>query len=243
MMMATTTRSAWMGLLASVASMGILAGSAQAAPITYQFQSGQIRVEASTGGAVLGLSDVTSLDGFAVTLDTDFLGAGGGGLVSMLLTSGGPVDFILDPAYAEYDFMSLSDISLSGSGDLNQLVSGPPDVFSYVADPLSLSATLDADDFEDVAADLTGLAIASVTDATGFITLNPIDATTTGLFMQGVTIGQLTLGDGNDPLILKADFMFVGEGVIPEPDSARLMGLGVLIVALVSAGRYRRSTA
>jgi len=238
-MIATTTRSAWMGLLATVAAVGGLAGSAQAAPITYYFQSGQIRVEASTGGAVLGLSDLETLDGFAVTLDTDALGPGGGGLTSMLLTSGGPVEFTLDPSYAEYDFMSLADITLSGSGDLNLLVSGPPDVYTYVADPLTLSATLDADDFENVAPDLTGVAISSVTNGTGFITLNPIDATTTGLFMQGVTIGQIMLGEGNDPLVLKADFVFVGEGVIPEPNGARLMGIGIVIVGLAGMSRHR----
>ena len=238
-MIATTTRSGWMGLLATVASVGLLAGSAQAAPITYTFQSGQIRVEASTGGAVLGLSDVESLDGFAVTLDTASLGSGGNGLVSMLLTSGGPVSFTLDPAYAEYDAMSLADITLSGSGDLNLLVSGPPDIYSYLADPLTLSATLDATDFDDIAPDLTGVAISSVTKATGFITLNQLDATTTGLYMQGVTIGQITLGEGSDPLILKADFAFVGEGVIPEPNGAWLMGVGVAIVALSGIGRSR----
>jgi hypothetical protein len=219
--------------------VGLLAGSAQAAPITYYFQSGQIRVEASTGGSVLGLSDLENLDGFSVTLDTASLGTGGNGLVSMLLTSGGPVSFTLDPAYAEYDAMSLADITLSGSGDLNLLVSGPPDVYSYLADPLTLSATLDAEDFDNVAPDLTGIAISSVTDATGFITLNQLDATTTALYMQGVTIGQLTLGENSDPLVLKADFVFVGEGVIPEPNGARLMGLGVAIVLLAGFGRNR----
>jgi hypothetical protein len=234
-----TTRSIRMGLLAAVASMVVAAGSVEAAPITYTFQSGQIRVEASTGGAVLGLSDVETLDGFQVTLDTDALGAGGGGLTSMELTSDGPVSFTLDPSYAEYDFMSLSDITLSGSGDLNLLVSGPPDVYTYLANPLELSATLDADDFEDVATDLSGVAISSVTDATGFITLDTIDAVTTGLFMQGVTIGQIDLGDGSDPLVLKADFVFVGEGVIPEPNGAWLMGVGVALVGLAGLGRYR----
>lgn len=239
----TGTRRVWTGLLGVVAAAGLLAGSAEAAPITYTFQSGEIRVEASTGGAVLGISDIETLDGFQVTLDTDATGTGNGGLTSMLLTSGGPVSFTLDPAYAGYDFMSLTDITLSASGDLNLLISGPPDIYTYLADPLTLSATLSADDFENVAPDISGMAISSVTDATGFITLDPIDAITTGLFMQGVTIGHITLGEGNDPLVLKADFVFVGEGVIPEPDSARLMAVGVLIVGLAGLARFRAAAA
>jgi len=239
----TGTHQGFARLLGVVAAAGLLAGSAQAAPITYTFQSGEIRVEASTGGEVLGISDVETLDGLQVTIDTDATGTGNGGLTSMLLTSGGPVSFTLDPAYAEYDFMSLTDITLSGSGDLNLLMAGPPDIFTYLADPLSFAATLSADDFEDVAADISGLAISSVTDATGFITLDPIDAVTTGLFMQGVTIGHITLGEGNAPLVLKADFMFVGEGVIPEPDSARLMAVGVVIVGLAGLARWRAMAA
>lgn len=234
-----TTRSVRMGLLAAVATLAFAAGSAHAAPIMYTFQSGQIRVEASTDGTVVGLSNVETLDGFAVTLDTDALGPGNGGLTSMLLTSGGPVSFTLDPDYAGYELLSLSDITLSGSGDLNLLVAGPPDVYSYVADPLNLAATLDATDLDAIEPDIVDLAIASTTDATGFITLNPIDDVTTGLFMQGVTIGQINLGEGNDPLVLKADFVFVGEGVIPEPNSARLMALGVLIVGVAGASRFR----
>jgi hypothetical protein len=234
-MIATTTRKGWMASLVVLATTLVAAAGAEAATMEYLFQSGQIRVQASTGGQVLGLSDLETLNGFSVTLDTGATGIGGGGLTAMLLTSGGPVDFNLDPAYAEYDFMSLSNISLSGSGDLNLLISGPPDIYTYTVDPLTLSAILDADDFEDVAADITGLAIASVTDGSGFITLDTAAST---LFLQGVTIGSITLGN-SAPLVLKADFVFVGEGVIPEPDGARLMGLGVLIVGLAGASRQR----
>jgi len=220
-----------MGSLTAAAVVLVLATGAEAAPMEYVFQSGQIRIEASHGGEVLGLSDLETLDGFSVVIDTDALGPGAGGLTSMLLTSGGAVSFTLDPDYAGYDAMSLSDITLAGSGDLNLLVSGPPDLYSYVADPLTLSATLDADDFEDVATDITGLAIESVTDGTGFITL---DTAQSALLLQGVTIGSITLGD-QDPLVLKADFVF--QGVIPEPDGARLMAVGVLIVGLAAWAR------
>lgn len=231
--MIATTRRSWMGGLLAAAVTLAWAGGAAAAPMEYVFVSGQIRVEASTGGQVLGLSDLETLDGFSVVIDTDATGAGNGGLVSMLLSSGGPVDFALDPAYAEYDYMSLSDITLSGSGDLNLITSGPPELYTYIADPLELSATLDADDFEDVAADITGMAIQSITTGSGFISLDTVNS---ALFLQGVTIGTLTLGDA-DPLVLKADLMFMGEGVIPEPDGARLMAVGVLLVGLFGLGR------
>ena len=209
------------------------------------FQSGQIRVEASTSGEVVGLSDLSTLDGFAVVVDTDATGPGGGGLVSMLLTSGGGVDFFLDPSYAGYDFMSLADISLSGSGDISYVVSGPQDLYTYTADPLTLSATLSAQDLDGVVGDISGLAIESTSTGEGFLAVGA------ALFIYGVTIGTVTF-DGHDPLVLKADAMFIGEeasagstagfigqGVIPEPDSARLMGVGVLIVGLAGASRFR----
>lgn len=222
-MRATTTFRGWLAF-AVVAVLGF-AGGAQAAPITYVFQSGQIRVEASSGAQTLGISDVSTLDGFSVTIDTD-----SGELTSMLLYSGGPVEFSLDPTYAGYDFMSLTDIMLSGSGDLSLIASGPPDLYSYTVNPLEFEATLDASG--PSVADLIGMAIASTTDGSGFIVL---DEANSSLSMQGVTIGEITLGDESETLVLKADFVFAG--VIPEPNGAWLMAVGVLIVALAGMGR------
>jgi len=227
-MTAKTLLRGWTRWLASLAVLGFAAG-AQAAPMTYVFQSGQIRVQASSSSQVLGLSNLAALDGFSVTIDTD-----AGTLVSMLLTSGGPVDIALTPEYAGYDFMSLTDLSLSGGpGTLDLLIAGPPDLYTYSVDPLTFAATLDATG--PAVADIEGMAIASVTDGSGFISL---DTAASALFLQGVTIGQIgPFGDEGNSLVLKADFVFVGEGVIPEPNGARLMGLGVLVVALAGIGR------
>lgn len=218
----------WTRWLAGVAVLGLAAG-AQAAPMTFVFQSGQIRVQSSTGGQVLGVSNLAALDGFSVTIDTD-----AGTLVSMLLTSAGPVDINLGTPYAGYDFMSLTDLSLSGGpGALNLIIAGPPDLYSYTVDPLTFAATLDATG--PSVADIEDMAIASVTDGSGFISL---DTAASALFLQGVTIGQIGPFDGEgNTLVLKADFVFVGEGVIPEPNGAHLMALGIVVVALAGAGR------
>jgi hypothetical protein len=218
----------WIRGLASLAVLGFAAG-AQAAPMTFVLQSGQIRVQSSTGGQVLGLSNLAALDGFSVTIDT-----AAGSLVSMLLTSSGPVDIDLSPTYAGYDFMSLSDLSLSGGpGTLNLLIAGPPDLYTFMVDPLTFAATLDASG--PSVADIDGMAIASVTDGSGFVSL---DTAASALVLQGVTIGQIgPFGDEANTLVLKADFVFVGEGVIPEPNGAHLMAVGVLVVALFGIGR------
>ncbi len=214
----------------------VAAGTATAAPMTYVFQSGQIRVEASTGASVLGLSNLAQLDGSSVTIDAE-----AGVLNDLDLTSSGPVDITLTPGYLGLTAMTLTDLSLSGGpGALNLLMAGPPDLYSYQIDPLNFSANLDASNGGGQVID--DLAISTDTDGSGFISL---DTVASALFLQGVTIGEISpadlgiVGAGADNLVLKADFVFVGEGVIPEPNSARLMGLGVLVVAAAAIGRRK----
>lgn len=232
-MQAMKIRKGWMAWLAAVALLGASA-TATAAPMTYLFQSGQIRVEASSGAQVFGLSNLADLDGFSVTLDTE-----ASVLNSMLLTSGGPVSIALSPGYGGYDAMTLTDISLSGGpGTLDLLMAGPPALYRYQVDPLTFAATLDATG--PAVVDIDALAISAVTDGSGFISL---DTAASALFLQGVTIGEISsadlgiVGGPSDTLVLKADFVFVGQGVIPEPNGARLMGLGILIVGLAGFGR------
>jgi hypothetical protein len=223
-----TLRRGWTRWLASLAVLGFAAG-AQAAPMTYMFVSGQLRVQSSTGGQVLGVSNLAALDGFSVVIDTT-----AGTLDSMLLSSAGPVEINLGAEYGGYDFLRLTDITLEGGpGDLNLVIAGPPDLFTYTVDPLTFAATLDATG--PSVADIDDLAVASVTDGSGFMSL---DTAASALILQGVTIGRLGPFEGEpNALVLKADFVFIGEGVIPEPNGAHLMAVGVLVVALAGASR------
>jgi len=215
----------------------IAAGAASADPMTYTFQSGQIRVEASTGATVLGLSSLVPLDGSSVTIDTD-----AGTLNDLSITSSGPVDITLSPAYLDLVSLTLTDLALSGGpGALSLIAAGPPDLFSYHVDPLLFAANLDASAAGGLVID--DLALATNTGGSGFISL---DTVTSSLFLQGVTIGQISPLDlgltdtSADDLVLKADFTFTAGGVIPEPDGARLMGLGILIVAVAGLAHRRR---
>lgn len=215
-------------LLCALFVWTLTAGSAHAIPQTYQFESGLFSLLASTGGEVLATSGSSSLDGLAVVIDV-----AENRIDSMVLTSAGPVSFTLNDPYAGYDEISLANITLSGGpGDLTFFAAIPPTtVYTYTIDPLDFSADVSATSSVPGPPDMSDVPVSSSTAGGGTLYHNP-DAS--ALFLNGITIGTLgPFGNEADPIVLKADFVFVGSGVIPEPHGVALMSVGVLVVTLL----------
>ncbi|MFO0688746.1 MAG: PEP-CTERM sorting domain-containing protein [Myxococcota bacterium] len=214
-------RSASVALLASLVLL-LVPALAGAAPTIYGFSSGSVTLRAVLDGTTTSVLSGTTpveilLGGTSVTFDP---AAGSyGTLTGLLLVPTSTIDLDLDQSVVTLDTVSIDNSSLT-----NQVGSTAAlNVFGQFNIPTVLSG--------DVSGTLPGNipfgpqpATSLDSSASGLI---GVSGDTLTLSLVGVNIArfaQLPAGSGPD-VIVKADFTFVG--IVPEPGTALLLGLGL----------------
>lgn len=211
------------GLAALVAAAALLGlpKDSSAAPIVYGFQSGTVTLRAVLDDAPVNTNVLAGgspveilLGGTSVTFDP---AAGSfGTLTGLLLIPAATIN--LDLSGVALDTVSIENASL-----INQLGSfAELNEFGQFTIPTVVSA--------DVSGFLTGgvpfgpaPSVSDVSSAAGLLGVTG-DALTLGL--TGVNIARFPQLAGSGPdVIVKADFTFIG--VVPEPGTAILLGLGL----------------
>jgi hypothetical protein len=217
------------GFLGLALALG--ATSASATPVTYNFTSGQVTVAAYVGSSVtpIGGPVVLGLTGISVTVDEALLTLNA---VNFSVGSSGALS--LSPDYNGYDMVNLDFANVSGFGGSLTLVDvGPPTEYSFGISGVTVSGQIDA----------TGPFVSAITDLPfsipGVTGSGTIFIESGELFLDGITLGAIDPDGpgGNDPLVIKGDFIF--SGVVPEPGTALLLGLG--LAGLARARRQARA--
>jgi hypothetical protein len=205
----------------------LFAASVEAAPIVYVHSGGQVTVTASVGGVDIAGPVVITTSGDYVRVDEGLL------QITNIELETGPSVSIPVGGYGGFTSMNIDFASLSATGGTLALFDpGPPAGYNYSFTNVLISGQFDADNTNP---------LLDVSDAPfGF--LNPSAsgqiyvATGVAIALDGITLGSID-PDGPGPLlpiVLKGDFIF--NGVVPEPGTAILLGVG-----LAAVGARRRS--
>jgi hypothetical protein len=217
------------GFLGLAVALG--ATSASATPVTYNFTGGQVTVAAYVGASItpIGGPVVLSLTGVQVTVDEALLT-----LNSLSFAVGSTGSIGLSPDYNGYDTVNIDFASVSGfSGSLTLVDPGPPTEYSFGISGVTVTGQLDA----------SGPSVSPIVDSPfsipGVSGSGTIFIESGQLFLDGITLGAIDPDGpgGVDPLVIKGDFIFTG--VVPEPGTALLLGLG--LAGLARARRQARA--
>lgn len=213
------------GLLAFSGLLGLAvvlsAAPASATPVVYTFVSGDVSLFASSGGSPVGGPVNVALSGVSVTVDEAALT-----VPSLSFTVG--TTGTIPVSYGSFTSFNLDFASLTGTGGtlvLNDV--GPPTEYGF-----SMTVNL-AGQFDASPPTLTNIPF-SIPGASGdgliFIDGNE-------LTLSSITIGAIDPDGpgGLAPLLVKGDFIFVGQ--VPEPGTALLLGSGLM--AMVAGARRR----
>ena len=219
-------------LCAAVAlTFATFASSANAVPTTFTFVSGQAVITASAG-ATLIVSDVVDLDGTFVDFETSPVGItdfvfsiGTSAPIAMLTPYGGYDTFVIESA------LLTPGTSFSSSG---LFVGGSE--YSVSMGPIDVDAVYSASD-----STLTNPPASNIPISFTNPTLNAtVDANLVTFEMVGITLGVIPpLPGETSPLVVKGDITFVG--IIPEPTTGLLVGMGLFGLALGRKRSLRKS--
>lgn len=214
-------------LLAFLGVLGI-AVEAQATPVTYGFASGSATVTAFYNGSQITSGNPIALTGVQVTFDASALT-----VPSFEFTAGPTGALPLQGPLAGVN-ITLDSVDIVPGAGYTSSASGS-DPYTFTAVPISVSGS----------ATLSGGIVAG---PIAFSFSNPVlvgQISTTGggsLSLNGITLGVLNTQPVGSfpggPVTLKADLLFTGAEVVPEPSTALLLGSALMAVAVTRRLRF-----
>jgi hypothetical protein len=209
---------------AAVAAVVALATHAQAAPVLYQYSSGQATVTASSASGTLGVATF-SLNGIFAEFDSVT-----GDLTNFQFTTTPNQWIVLNAIYGGFDQVWVNSASVVPGPGYATLASTQisPGHWNISVLPVVVNATYTGKN-----------SITNTTSPTiplSYTNATPLNATIdvfAGSFtLQGITLGIIPV-PGTDPVTVGAVLTFQGATPVPEPAALGLLALGGL--ALVFA--------
>jgi hypothetical protein len=201
---------------------------ASAATETYNFFSGYIDVT-STAGTDLVLDERIDLDGDFVVFDD-----AAPSLVSFRFTAPTTPTLTLLTPYGGFDTLVIESLELTpGTAYASAGTQLTATTYSLNSGPIRVQSVYSASDSNNVNPPASNIALDFETATLS----STVDLGIVMFELTGLTIGVIdgTPFGETDPLIVKGDVTFVG--VVPEPSTATMLGLGLAALAW----RRRRS--
>lgn len=213
--------------IAAIGTLCLISLPGLSAATSFYFTSGTATITATSGASTVLSTTVVSIDGLFV----DFDESGSGQLVDFFISVPQTPVLTLTTPYGGYDEVVIESADISpaiGFSNLNnQSVGGG--VFTFLAGPTDINGVYSAMDSTLVTPALMNAPV-PFTDTS--LINGTVDITLGTLELTGITLTRLSgafFGEAND-LIVKADIVFTG--VVPEPGTALLLGLGLSLMAI-----------
>jgi hypothetical protein len=223
----------------------VVASEAGATPATYFFNTGSVTITVTAGVSTLAVIPNHPLNGGQMTFDPAAepgVGFPGGNALTDMQLQAGAVNFTLSTPYAGRDTVMIHSIAIGPSaGYVSNVVlnlPGPPVDNYTLASAGGLNVTVNFSALNSAGPPPPpiggNLFTFTAPGASGKLFVNSVIG---NLSEFGVILGVIgPLGNETVPLVVSGNFFF--NGMVPEPQSAMLLGFGLL--GLVSFGRRMR---
>jgi len=218
------------GILAALVILG-LPSAASAVPIVYNVAGGTVVISVYAGGIQIGSAIAAGLTG-QLTIDT-----AGQSLDAIDITLPSNIALNLSQSYGGYDQVIIESANLSDAVGYNSvLLSSEPASFTTSGGPLDVVGSWSGVDTVNSPPNspVSGIPIAyQVPTITAVLSDSPI------LTMNSVTLNSLAgpaFGETTD-LVILANITVNSVVAVPEPGTALLVGLGLVLVARIRPSR------
>jgi hypothetical protein len=214
-------------VIAAIGALCLASLPGVSAATTFYFTTGSATVTATAGSSTVLSPTVVTINGVFV----DFDESGNGQLVDFDITLPQSATLNLTTPYGGYDEVVIESADLSpgvGFNNLNNQNLGGG-IYTFLAGPTDINGVYSASD-----STLTNPSMMNVpvpfTD-TSYIS-GTVDVTLGTLELTGITLTKLPAGlfGETDDLVVKADITFTG--LVPEPGTGLLVGVGVTLMAI-----------
>jgi len=213
------------GNAAVLAAALVWASASQAAPVTYQYSSGQATITATAGTSTIGVGTL-SLNGQFATFDTLT-----GDLTNFSFTTTPNQWIVLNTVFGGFDQVWVNSAQMAPGAGYATIATTQtsPGHWNTSVSPVVVNATYTGKN------SVTMVSVGPV--PLSYTNVTPLNSTIDvlgGTFtLQGITLGIIPVPGETDPVIVKADVTFEGAKVVPEPAAAALiavagLGLGLL---------------
>ncbi len=214
-------------------SLSVLPCTASAT--TFFFTGGTATVTATAGADTVLGATVIPLDGAFINFDP----LGAGDLVDFSITIPQTSTLNLTTDYGGYDEVVIESASLApgvGYTNINNQSLGGG-VYTFLAGPIDIEGVYSASDSTNTNPPVMDVPV-PFTDTS--LLVGTVDTTLGTLELTGLTLTQLpaaAFGE-TDNLVVKADILFTG--VVPEPSTGLLVGVGMALMTIRRRSRASR---